>query len=102
MVSATMRAVQATPALDSSPRRCRRLDRLSKQDLITCRALSCNQRRVRPGASHCTEHSVEWYAIEADQRALLSRSSPITAAELADLKARRFAMGMVWPPRNLK
>lgn len=48
---------------------------LSNRDLITCRALGCNKRRVRAGASHCDEHSVEWYAIEADQGALLSRGA---------------------------
>lgn len=70
------------------------------QILTTCRALGCGKRRVRPGASHCKEHSVEWYAIQHDQHALKSRRIAIQPDELADLKARRFAMGMIWPPRS--
>jgi hypothetical protein len=71
------------------------------RSLIHCRALGCTRRRVRPGASHCKVHSVEWYAIEADQRELKERGSPITAREWKDLRARRLAMNMSWPPRNL-
>lgn len=82
--------MQATPAYT-----------LGMTDLVTCRALQCTRRRVRPGASHCNVHSVEWYAIEADQRELLERGGPITAREWEDLRARRFAMNMIWPPRNL-
>jgi hypothetical protein len=67
-----------------------------------CRALGCENRRVRAGATHCKVHEVEWHAIEADQRALLARGSPIRPKEIADLKARRFAMNMVWPPRTFK
>lgn len=69
-------------------------------NLTTCRALGCAKLRVRPGASHCNEHTVEWYAIEADQRALKARRTAIQPEELADLKARRIAMGMIWPPRS--
>lgn len=69
---------------------------------ITCRAHGCKNRRVRPGATHCKVHEVEWHAIEADQRALLARGSPIRPEEIEDLKARRFAMNMVWPPRSFQ
>jgi hypothetical protein len=71
---------------------------LKDDSLTICRALDCGKRRVRPGASHCREHAVEWYAIEADQRALKSRGTAIPPEELAALKARRVAMGMIWPP----
>jgi hypothetical protein len=70
-------------------------------NLVTCRALGCHRRRVRPGASHCDVHTVEWYAIEADQRELIQRGTAISIREWDDLRARRFAMNMSWPPRNL-
>lgn len=70
------------------------------RSLIHCRALGCQNRRARPGASHCKVHEVEWHAIEARQRFLLARGTPIQPHELEDLRARRFAMNMVWPPRN--
>jgi hypothetical protein len=75
-------------------------ERMNDQSLITCRALGCHNRRARRGATHCGAHEVEWHAIQHDQHALKSRGRPIHPEELAALKARRFAMGMSWPPRS--
>lgn len=76
-------------------------NRLYDRGLMHCRALGCENPRARPGASHCKVHEVEWRAIEADQRELKERATTISDREWENLRARRFAMNMSWPPRNL-
>ena len=71
-----------------------------KPNLILCRALGCPNRRARRGASHRKAHEAEWHAIQREQRQLLASGTPIPAATLESLRARRFAMGMIWPPRS--
>lgn len=73
---------------------------MTDRDLVTCCAVDCANRRVRPGATHCRKHEVEWRDIERHQRELIARGLSRDPRELASLKARRVAMGMVWPPRN--
>lgn len=65
-----------------------------------CRAIGCQRSKVVRG-SHCVVHEQEWFKIEAFQRDLINRRSPPRPAEVAELRARRKAMGMVWPPRNM-
>lgn len=66
-----------------------------------CRALGCERSKV-PRGSHCRVHEPEWFAIERLQRDFLARGYPPSRSELAELRARRDAMGMIWPPRNLR
>jgi hypothetical protein len=75
---------------------------MSYESHMTCRALGCEKRRARPGATHCKAHEVEWHAIQHDQQVLKLRHAAIHPQDLGALKARRFAMGMSWPPRSYR
>jgi hypothetical protein len=67
-------------------------------DRTRCRAIGCDRSKVVRG-SHCSFHEPEWFAIESLQREFIAHG--YSARDIADLRARREAMGMVWPPRNM-
>lgn len=73
---------------------------MTNRDLVTCCAVERTNLRVRRGATHCRNHEVEWHDIQRHQRELIARGHTRDPRQLAALKARRVAMGMVWPPRN--
>ena len=74
---------------------------MSEPTLTICCALNCQRPRARPGATHCRKHEVTWHEIQRDQRAIKARGTPVLSHEWADLRERRRAMGMAWPPRNM-
>lgn len=82
--------------MEPAERRCQ----VMTADRTRCRAIGCERSKV-PRGSHCHVHEPEWFAIQGLQNALLHRGYPPSSSEIADLRARRDAMGMVWPPRNM-